>query len=74
MSITVKGVIDRKGFGTGTWAIDTEQGETYELHQPPKDLQKAGLKVKVEGEIRDDIMTMAMIGPVLEVKKFQVVE
>lgn len=71
MSITVKGVIDRKGFGTGTWVIDSEQGETYELHNPPSELQKKGLKVKVEGKIRDDIMTLAMIGPVLEVKKFE---
>lgn len=72
MSITVKGTIDRKGFGTGTWAIETEQGETYELHKPPGELQKAGLKVKIEGKIRDDVMTIAMIGPVLEVKKFEV--
>ncbi len=71
MSITVKGVIDRKGFGTGTWAIDSEQGESYELHNPPSELQKKGLKVKIEGKIRDDIMTLAMIGPVLEVKKFE---
>ncbi|PSB19504.1 hypothetical protein C7B65_11340 [Phormidesmis priestleyi ULC007] len=72
MSITVKGVIDRKGFGAGTWAIDSEQGETYEIHNPPSELQKKGLKVKIEGKIRDDIMTLAMIGPVLEVKKFEI--
>ncbi|NJR51196.1 MAG: hypothetical protein HC780_18090 [Leptolyngbyaceae cyanobacterium CSU_1_3] len=74
MSITVKGTIDRKGFGTGTWAIETEQGDTYELHKPPSDLQKAGLKVKVEGNLREDVMTIAMIGPVLEVKKFEVIK
>jgi hypothetical protein len=74
MSITVKGTIDRKGFGTGTWAIETEQGDTYELHKPPSDLQKAGLKVKVEGNVREDVMTIAMIGPVLEVKEFEVIQ
>ncbi|KAM3099521.1 hypothetical protein ACKFKF_14615 [Phormidesmis sp. 146-12] len=74
MSITIKGTIDRKGFGTGTWAIDAEEGQTYELHKPPKDIQKAGLKVKVEGDIREDVMTIAMIGPVLEVKKFELIE
>lgn len=69
--MTVTGVIQRKGFGTGTWAIDAEDGKTYELHKPPKDLQKAGLKVKVGGEIRDDVMSFAMVGQILEVKTFE---
>jgi len=46
-------------------------GETYELHNPPKDLQTAGLNVKVTGRIRGDVMTIAMIGPVLEVVSFE---
>ena len=74
MSTTIKGIIDRKGFGTGTWAIDSEEGQTYELQKPPSELQKKGLKVKVEGKIRDDIMTLAMIGPVLEVQKFEILK
>jgi hypothetical protein len=70
MSIQVKGTIEHKGFGTGTWALVTESGDTYELHKAPSDLQRKGLKVEVKGEIRDDVMTLAMIGPVLEVKSF----
>ena len=70
MSVTVNGVVQRKGFGTGTWAIDAEDGKTYELHNPPADLQQAGLKVKVEGDIRDDVMSFAMVGQILEVKRF----
>ncbi|CAA9245246.1 hypothetical protein AVDCRST_MAG92-1738 [uncultured Coleofasciculus sp.] len=74
MSIKVKGVIERKGFGPGTWALVTEGGETYELKDAPSELKKADLKVTVKGEVRDDVMTFAMIGPVLEVKSFEVVE
>lgn len=70
MSIQVKGTIEHKGFGTGAWALVTDSGDTYELHKAPNDLQKNGLKVKVKGEIREDVMTLAMIGPVLEVKSF----
>ena len=70
MSIQVKGTIEHKGFGTGAWALVTDGGDTYELHKAPSDLQKNGLKVKVKGEIREDVMTLAMIGPVLEVKSF----
>ena len=71
MSITVKGVIERQGFGPGTWALVGEDGETYELKDAPSELKKAGLKVRVTGLVRKDIMTFAMIGPVLEVQSFE---
>ncbi|MBD2464781.1 hypothetical protein H6G89_27650 [Oscillatoria sp. FACHB-1407] len=72
MSITVEGKVQRSDLGAGTWALVSTTGETYELHQgAPKDLLKDGLKVKVEGKVRDDVMTMAMIGPVLEVEQFE---
>ena len=74
MSISVKGVIERKGLGTGTWALVTESGETYELKDAPAELKKSDLKVKVEGQVREDVMTFAMIGPVLEVKSFKVLD
>ncbi len=73
MSISVEGTIERKGFGPGTWALVAESGETYELKDAPSELRKSGLKVKVKGEVRKDVMTFAMIGPVLEVKSFEVV-
>lgn len=73
MSIQVEGRIDRQGFGPGTWALISSNGETYELHNPPKDLCQSGLTVKVKGQIREDVMTFAMIGPVLEVQQFEIV-
>lgn len=71
MNITVTGIIERKGLGSGTWALVSD-GKTYELHKPPKELQKSGLKVTVAGQIREDIMTLAMIGPVLEIDSFEI--
>ncbi|MGQ4647709.1 hypothetical protein [Lyngbya aestuarii] len=74
MSISVTGVIEHKGIGPGTWALVTESGETYELKDAPGELKKAELKVKVEGQVRDDVMTFAMIGPVLQVKSFELLD
>ncbi|HEY9728044.1 MAG TPA: hypothetical protein V6D50_16470 [Chroococcales cyanobacterium] len=74
MSVKVTGVIERKGLGPGTWALVTDSGETYELKDAPNELKKADLKVKVEGQVRDDVMTFAMIGPVLEVKSYKVLD
>ncbi|MGB3401997.1 MAG: hypothetical protein WBA77_04840 [Microcoleaceae cyanobacterium] len=71
MSITVNGTVERKGMGTGTWALVSDE-QTYELKDAPAELQKKGIKATVTGEIRDDVMTMAMIGPVLQVESFEI--
>jgi hypothetical protein len=71
MSIKVTGTIERKGLGPGTWALVTEAGETYELKDVAPELRKTGLHAEITGEVRKDIMTFAMIGPVLEVKSFE---
>lgn len=67
----LSGTIDKKGFGFGTWALVTEDGQTYELKDPPQELQKSSIKVEIEGKIREDVMTIAMIGPVLEIESFK---
>lgn len=57
----------------GAWALVSDDGVTYEiLKGADKELLKAGQKAKVKGQVREDIMTIAMIGPVLEVKSFEV--
>ena len=73
MSITVTGTIERRDIGTGAWALVTDEGVTYEiLRGADKNLLKAGQKAKVTGKVREDVMTVAMIGQVLEVKSFEV--
>lgn len=73
MSITVTGTIERRNLGMGAWALVSDDGVTYEiLKGADKELLKAGQKAKVKGQVREDIMTIAMIGPVLEVKSFEV--
>ncbi|MBW4622868.1 MAG: hypothetical protein KME17_26350 [Cyanosarcina radialis HA8281-LM2] len=71
MSKTVTGTIERQGFGPGTWALASDDGQTYELKNAPAELRQAGVKATVTGEIRDDVMSLAMIGPVLEVRSFE---
>jgi hypothetical protein len=73
MSITVTGTIQHRDVGTGAWALVTDDGVTYEIFRgADKNLLKAGQKAKVTGKVRDDVMTIAMIGQVLEVKSFEV--
>ncbi|NEO29468.1 MAG: hypothetical protein F6K36_03235 [Symploca sp. SIO3C6] len=72
MSFSATGVIEYQDIGSGVWALVTEDGVTYELKDLPPVLQSSQLQVQIEGEIREDIMTLAMIGPVLEVQSFEI--
>ena len=70
--ITVTGRLEQKGFGFGVWALVTADNRTYELKDPPPELSQPLTSVTIEGVIREDIMTMAAIGPVLEIKSYQI--
>ncbi len=72
--ITVIGRVEHKGFGTGAWALVSEDGTTYELLDCPRDLRQIGLQVKAQGTLNDDVMTLAMIGKVLNVSSFEILE
>ncbi|NEO35554.1 MAG: hypothetical protein F6J90_04185 [Moorea sp. SIOASIH] len=75
MTISITGVIERKEMGSGVWALVSDSGgETYELKDTPAQLKQSGLKVTVTGEVREDVMTFAMIGPVLEIKSFELLD
>jgi hypothetical protein len=69
MTTKITGTVKYQDLGVGTWSLVTPN-QTYELKDAPPSLRKEGLKVEVEGIIRDDMVTIAMIGPVLEVKSF----
>jgi hypothetical protein len=70
--MTVTGTIEKKGFGFGTWALVTDDGTTYELKDAPAELQQEGIQVEVKGKIREDVMTIAMIGSVLEIESYKI--
>ena len=75
MSITIEGIVKRSTMGMGAWTIVTAAGQAYEIYRgaAPQDLLREGLAVKIQGRIREDIMTVAMIGPVLQVDSFEAV-
>lgn len=66
----VIGKIEYKAIALGVWALVAKGGKTYELYNPPEELKQDGISVEVEGNIRNDIMTISMIGQILEVQSF----
>ena len=73
MDITVTGKIIKKGFGFGVWALVTSEGKTYQLKDAPQILRQEIDQVTITGKIREDVMTSAMIGPVLEITSFNII-
>ncbi|MFO5494344.1 MAG: hypothetical protein ACLBM1_16580 [Cuspidothrix sp.] len=74
MKITVTGTIERRNIGLGAWAFVTDEGVTYEIPKSSdKSLLQSGQKAKITGKVREDLMTIAMIGSVLEVDSFEVI-
>lgn len=74
MSMQIEGTIKYQNIGVGAWSL-VSADETYELYQAPEALQLAeGAQVKVTGQVREDIMTLAMIGPVLAVEDYQILK
>lgn len=67
----IKGKIEFKDIGMGTWVLVSDSGETYELYNPPSELLKENIPVEITGKIRDDIMTINMVGQVLEIESFK---
>jgi len=73
--MTITGTVAWIEMGSGTWGLQGDDGQTYELYgSKAESLNTEGQKVSVTGKIRDDVMTMAMIGPVLEVESFETVD
>ena len=71
MKLTLTGQIEWQELGMGVWVLVADEGTTYELKDPPSDLCQPQAKVRIVGQIRDDVMTLAMVGSVLEVLSFE---
>ncbi|ERN40937.1 hypothetical protein KR51_00025470 [Rubidibacter lacunae KORDI 51-2] len=68
--MVVIGAIERREIGPGAWVLAAPDGKAYELKSAPRELLQAGRRARVTGKLRDDVMTLAAIGPVLEVESF----
>ena len=72
--MTIEGVVKRSRLGVGTWSI-VGMGRTVEIFRgKPKEILQEGLRVRVTGKIRTDVMTAAMIGPVFEIESFRILD
>ncbi|MEN9205922.1 MAG: hypothetical protein Q6J68_03010 [Thermostichales cyanobacterium SZTDM-1c_bins_54] len=55
----------------GVWVLTTPTGQRYQLFRAPRELLKEGLSVTITGQLRQDMLTTAQVGQVLEVSSFR---
>lgn len=55
----------------GVWVLEGDDGTTYQLAGGDRKIKKDGQRVEVEGDVARDLMTFAMVGPVLNVDSYR---
>lgn len=66
-TITFTGTIRRVELEGGFWAIESDDGRTYDPRSLPADFQHDGLRVRVRARPRHDMMGTHMRGPIVDV-------
>ena len=67
-----KGTIGHSDLEGGFWTLATDDGDEYKLEGGDKSLQKAGIKVEIEGAVDEEAMGIGFGAPVLKVKKYKI--
>jgi len=55
----------------GVWVLEGDDGRTYQIAGGDGRLRKSGQRIEVEGEVDSAALTVAMVGPVLKVKRYR---
>lgn len=65
--MTISGKLRRSDLeGGGIWLLDTG-GESYELEGLPKEFQKDGASVELDGEVQQQGVSIGMMGAIFKV-------
>jgi len=55
----------------GFYALDADNGRRYEPTNLPADFRHHGLRVRFRGRVRTDMVSIRMVGPILEILEIQ---
>ena len=55
----------------GAWVIEGDDGTTYEPLGLGEDYREEGLRVRVWAEPRDDMRSVLMVGPIIEIRRIE---
>jgi hypothetical protein len=66
--VAVTGTVQYLDIEGGFYAIQGDDGVTYDPLDLPSDYRVPGLRVRAVGVVRDDVATIRQVGPVLDIR------
>ncbi len=69
-----QGRVIKSGLEGGAWTLICDSGVVYQLSGGDRGLRKDGQQVEVEGRIASGKMGIAMVGDILEVSSYRIVD
>jgi hypothetical protein len=71
-TINVTGTVTHFDLEGGFWAVNGDDGKTYDPSGGlPTEFQKEGLRVRMEARTRPDMVSIHMVGTIVEIKKIE---
>lgn len=71
--LQITGVVKHLSLEGGVFTIQGDDGVTYNPMNLPAEFQKDGLRVEAQGRRRDDMMSIQMVGPMVQIERIRVV-
>jgi hypothetical protein len=65
--VELLGTVVKKDLEGGFFAIDGDDGKTYEPINLPDAFKKNGMRVKATVRVRNDVGSIRMVGPIIEI-------
>jgi heat shock protein HslJ len=69
--ITLRGTVRHLDLEGGVWVIEDAGGARYTPMNLPDAFQQDGMAVEAEGRRRDDVMSVSMVGPMVELRRIR---
>jgi Protein of unknown function (DUF5818) len=68
---TVTGKVAFRDVETGVWVLEADDGKTYLLAGGDRKIKKNGARIEAEGDLDEDSVSFAMVGPRFVVKSYR---
>jgi cob(I)alamin adenosyltransferase len=69
--VKLSGRVTYRDIETGVWVLEGDDGKTYLLAGGDRKIKKDGKRIEAEGQVDEQAVTAAMVGPVFNVKSYR---
>ncbi len=69
--VHIVGVVKHVTVEGGVFTVQGDDGVTYNAMNLPEAFQQDGVAVEIEGRRRDDMMSIQMVGPMLQITRIR---